>query len=509
MSLTLEGLQGLGGSNVPVRDLVELNKALQQQGLRKSSANAGYPDPQGGTFASPLSGDFSPLVPQSIQNVLDSATFTESFIKLWRMLPKQSVMSTVHESVVINKHGTMNLDPFIKEGGKGTRSAADYERKVVKVKYLGELREISDVATMVGTIGNGQVSKAGLAMETAAGTTALLGKMERALFWGDENVSDLHFNGLYQQLGQTSFGGSGGGQALKIGASSNNYLDLKGRALTINDLIEAVYNVYSSPNYGNPNVIMVEPRTYAALQQQATSYGRFQIPSSGAANLVFANGQLSIAGPTGQVPIESAPLLLPPDKPDAASKGDAPPANPVIGAATNVTTGDGKYGGDGSNFGADEAGSYYYRVVAVGDDGISAPVNSGAVAIASGEVAKITITDAAADTADGKRRYYRLYRSAKDASGAADALYVGTFPRMTAGTDTVIFDDNVRRPDTAPVMIMTMTPDVMHFVQLLDFMRRPLAQTTTTVPFLLMLFGSPHVKVPTKNFILDNVKLGL
>jgi len=72
-----------------------------------------------------------------------------------------------------------------------------------------------------------------------------------------------------------------------------------------------------------------------------------------------------------------------------------------------------------------------------------------------------------------------------------------------------IFDDFAMRAGTAPAFILQATPDVMIWTQLLDFLRRPLAQTNTSVPFLLMLFGSPFVKVPSKNFIFGNCKVGI
>ena len=45
----------------------------------------------------------------------------------------------------------------------------------------------------------------------------------------------------------------------------------------------------------------------------------------------------------------------------------------------------------------------------------------------------------------------------------------------------------------------------MEFVRLLDFIRRPLAETASVKPFLLMLFGSPIVKVPSKMMLIENV----
>ena len=111
-----------------------------------------------------------------------------------------------------------------------------------------------------------------------------------------------------------------------------------------------------------------------------------------------------------------------------------------------------------------------------------------------------------ADTAANGLAYYRVYRSEKD--GAEDTCrYIGSWPRNAAG-NTVIVDENERRPNCSNIYILQCTPDVMYWAQLLDFLRRPLAQDKTTIPFLLMLFGSLHVKVPTKNHILRNCKLG-
>ncbi len=37
----------------------------------------------------------------------------------------------------------------------------------------------------------------------------------------------------------------------------------------------------------------------------------------------------------------------------------------------------------------------------------------------------------------------------------------------------------------------------------MDLIRRPLAETSTVKPFLLMLFGAPLVKLPKKMFVLE------
>jgi hypothetical protein len=44
----------------------------------------------------------------------------------------------------------------------------------------------------------------------------------------------------------------------------------------------------------------------------------------------------------------------------------------------------------------------------------------------------------------------------------------------------------------------------MAFAKLMDFMRKDLAQVSTTKPFLLMLFGSLMVKTPNKFWVVRN-----
>jgi hypothetical protein len=516
--LTLEGLHGLGGAQVPVRELVELNKALQTQGLYKAGAAAGHPAAMGlGTGAA----DFTPLIPQSIQTVLDSATFTESMVKFFRMLPKVPVGSTVHEAIVMNEHGSLHLDPFISEGGKNVRSSADYSRKTVNVKYLAELREITDVATMVNTVGGGNVSKQGLALETQAGTTSILGKLERSLFWADSGNSGIHFDGIWKQLTDTTFVGANQTVTPKIGATSSNYEDLQGSAVTSDKLMEALYRVYAAPNYGTPTSILVEPRTYASLQSLAFSKARWGLDAGAPQPITLYNGVLSVAGPTGAVPIISCPLLLPPQTPPTASVPAVDPTGLAAGgvAVVELDAFHADYAGNGSNMqglvngvGSKVAnttlGTYRYKIVAVNKNGHGAATTT-KFATADDDTLcfRITITDNAL-TKDNL--YYRVYRTGKnEADVAGNYKWAFDAPAKGGAADTIIVDDFSRLPGTAPVFVLQATPDVMCWVQLLDFLRRPLAQTSTSVPFLLMLFGSPFVKVPTKNFVFGNAKLGV
>jgi hypothetical protein len=152
-----------------------------------------------------------------------------------------------------------------------------------------------------------------------------------------------------------------------------------------------------------------------------------------------------------------------------------------------------------SKFVAADVGLYYYRVVPVGDDGIGVPVDTNAVAIDAGD--KVTFTIAQAD-ANASVKFYKIYRSAKDAANADGALLVGEI--ANAGANTVFNDLNAKVAGSSDIVFINSAPDYMEYFQMLSLIRRPLAQVRTTHPFLLMMFGAPAVKLPSKMFVVSN-----
>lgn len=485
---TLSGIMGMVGKEIPVRDLRELNKALQANTQAIMKGEVGYPQ-QGVAYTGGSGSEIAPLVPQSIQSTLDSATFTQQAIQFWKMLTKVNVSSTLHEATRINEHGTMQLDPFFSEGSVPGISEAEYERQVVRIKYLAEYIELTDVSTMVGVIGPNRTA---LAQRTQDGTTSILGKLERSLFNASTDKSVLHFDGLHKQI--------------RDGAP-NNWDDRRGQGVTPQSLQETLGNLMSDPNFATANTILVDPRQYQSLSNIATAHGRHdQLRMHGGGGAVsFGHKQLFVGGPQGDVPIIPCPLMRNVDTVNAAALGSNPPNSGALpGTPTFVAGASGT-----SQFVAADAGTYVYQIVGVGDEGVTAPVTSSAISVAAGEGVTITVADGTGVSGlHTGIRYYRVFRSDKNGA-AATCKFMAEFQANDLGgsDETLIVDDNDAIPATAPIYILQNTPDVMYWAQLLDFTRRPLAQTTTTIPFLLMLFGSLFVKIPTKNWIIDNVAL--
>jgi hypothetical protein len=487
-------------------ELRRLNQALRDAARGTGpfyKGAVGYPQ-QGVAYT----GEIAPLVPQSIQATLDSATFLQEHIKFWREVAKTNVTSTLHEETRINQHGSMDLDPFIAEGEIGPLSEAEYERQVLQIKYLAEHIEVSDPATMVGALG---VNRSVLAQRTQNGTLALMGKLERALFNADSLLSPLHFDGLDKQVS----GGATVGTTLMhpygliIEGAATNYTDLRGLAATPQKLQEILGELVDDPNYAMPNVVYVPPKVYQALVNIATAHGRhdqLRAPADGGPSLTWGHKRLFIGGMAGQVEIKPCPLLMPKLTHNTTSVGSNAPATPVLVSATPAANAYSKFTA------ADVAGGDFdYQIVAVGDRGVSAPLNVTGVTVAAGDRVPIIIDDdaipAPATDAVPGLRYYRVFRA--PAGTTAGWQWAFNFPRATPGGDTTIYDYNAFLPGTGRIYVGQNTQNVLEWSQLLDFTRRPLAQAKTTVPFLLMLFGSLWCKVPTKWWALHNASFTL
>jgi hypothetical protein len=460
--------QLLGGGEIPVRDLLAINDALRK------STTAGYQTPSSG------GGNIGPLMPQSIQNTLDIATFTMKHIRFWPKLVKESIAQTLHEFVTVEDHGDP-LDPFIPEGGGGTTNKATYDKDTVRVKYLADRRQVTDVASMVGIIG---ANPNAVAEETQRGTLSLLGKLEWQLFYGDSTANDLAFDGVITQVKSKA---------------PNNVSDLRGSVPTPKDLQRVLGELFSEPRYGMVEEICVEPRVFSSLIEYANQFGRHDQMRREMGVITYGSDKLQITAPYGPVPVVPMPFMHRGRKVPAAatSYGDSPPnISAAVITETAASSGD-------SKFTAADAGDYYYVFVGVSTatkGGNSARKASAAVTVAAGEHVTLTIQNSTGVD------YWRLYRSPKDGT-ADDAQFIGQFAINVLGGAgvTQLVDNNDIIPNTSPILFTNYSSAYMKWVQLLDFLRRPLSDGGLTVhPFLLMLFGAMAVKQPKKMWVMEN-----
>lgn len=449
---------------VPVEDLQKLNEALRK------STTAGYQTPANLSGA----GSLSPLIPQSLENVLASATYSMEAVQLWRNIPKTQVGQTVHEYNVIKEHG-LDLSPFMAEGGVPAANKSEYERKFVKIKYMAELREITDVASTINPLVG--PNPTALAEETERGTLRLMQKLERELWHGDEDANALGFDGIIKQISD----------------NSDSVTDRAGQAASPKFLQELLSEVFAAPRYGAPDTIYVEPRIHGDLIKQTNDLGRFNTITQSDGSFTFGAGDLKIMGPYGPIAVKAAPFLFNSwEAPSAAAGSLGTPS--VAAAAADPAAGEGVV----------PAGDYFYKIVAVSNTlGYSAPATiAQKITVAEGKKVEVSCTpNGALSNVD----FFRVYRSDKD--GAADTCKLIGQVASNAGLTVKFQDTNAKIPGTSDIVMVKHSPDVMRFARLLDFMRRPLAEVKTTRPFLLMLFGAPIVAVPSKCHVIKNVGL--
>jgi hypothetical protein len=179
--------------------------------------------------------------------------------------------------------------------------------------------------------------------------------------------------------------------------------------------------------------------------------------------------------------------------PDTGSATTGAASTPVLTSAVVASD-------SASQFISSDAGDYFYKVVAINNSGYSAPVTSVAKTVAAGE--KVTLTIAQQSDAI----YFKIFRTPVDRP-ASEAVLINEVP-ATSGGATVFVDRNENLANGHKMVFVQHSSEIMEFAKLLDFFRRPLAEVQTSKPFLLMLFGSPIVKVPSKCWIVKNVRVG-
>jgi len=484
----------LGGQDFSIAELREIGKALEDAALGVARSGVNYPL-QGvqydSTTLSP-NGELSPLVPQSIENTLVSTTFSEKHLKFWPSLASIDVTQPLHEYSLVHQYGGFAMEPFFAEGGVGAVGEPIFERQTIRMKYMMEMVSLTDVGVMTGLMGP---DASAVAMRTKQATISLTHKLENLLFWADSRLNPNAFDGLYAQLERKA---------------PNNVTNMYGASAGPTKLQEILGTLVSPDLYALPNKIYCSQQQFQAWVNEALTYGRFDQASAGARSLYYGQDQLFVSAPgTGRIEIQPLPFLSQRRNPIKNAMGGAgAPAilTPTIARVASVT---------GSEWQSGDVDSKYlwYILELYGDRGTSVTTAAGGVqVVASGDGIRIRLPDSGyALAGDGSLKYVKLYRAATtDAVAPTDLRqyeWVGSHPRNTLNAGaTEIYDLNTFRPGTSPIFLGQFDPETINWYKFLPFTRRTIPTLDTTIKFALMLFGALNVRVPSKMWLLRNVK---
>jgi hypothetical protein len=456
-----EGVEGFGTQSRAHVD--ELNKALT---VGQSIDAPG----------SVVAGDGFALRVESLENTLKNVTFSMNEIKFWKAIPKLPAYNTVEEHNVLSSYGENPDAGWIDEGDLPESDDSSYERQYAVVKYLGTTRKVSHVASLVKPAHGAIVGQ-----ETVNGTMHLLRILERALFYGDSDMSPLQFDG-YRKL-------------LIDNSPADNIIDLRGQPLSEDILTDACLTASDRPNYGQITHMHCNPKVKADLIKTFFPKERH--------DTFTANGGmvgLDIKGFTsssGDVAIEANTFINDGGAPNAAAVGDAAkrPASPTISTAATTPV------EAAAQFDVDDAGDYYYKIVAVNRYGRSAAVNvdAGAISVVAGDKVTFGVTPAAAGV-----EHYEVYRSQKN--GSLDNVRSCFKVKNTAGAGELTVNDlNADLPFTTEAFLFQQNLQSLSFKQLAPMLKIPLATIDTSIRWSQILYGVPVLYAPKKNVLIKNI----
>lgn len=430
--------------------------------------------------ASAVPGDGFAMRVESLESTMRNLTFRMEHLTFFKALSKVPEYNTVAEYNVLRDYGENEDDGWIDEGDLPNEDSSTYERKHVFVKYIGTTRSVSHVATVIKPAHGALVGQ-----ETVNGTMKLLRVLEKALFKADSNLSALQFDGYERQMLDE--------------APADNIIDLRGAPLTEDVLIDAALTVSDAPNYGLPTDLYCAPKVKADLLKTFFPKERYDLFTKRNDGMIG----LDISGfmsPAGPVKFQQNVFITDGGGVPSGAVGDAA----KIPASPTVSTGPTTPPDPASQFAAEDAGDYFYSVVAVNRYGHSAPVDlvagPTAVTVAAGDKVTFGLTPGSAVTVD----YYRIYRTKKDGASGTERLILRVANGAGAGEQT-IDDYNAWLPGTTSAYLFQMNRDNMAWKQLAPMVRIPLATVDTSIRWAQVCYGVPVLYSPQKNVLFRNI----
>lgn len=458
-----DGIDGYG--SVQQQEVDELNKALTA----------------GQDIAAPTvaAGEGFPLRVESLENTLKTVTYTAKEIVFWKAIPKIPAYNTVEEHNQISSYGSNDDSGFISEGALPESDDSTYARKYAVVKFLGTTRSVTHVMSLVRPA-HGNV----IANETVHGTLHLLRILEKSLYYADSSLSAVQFDGFNKLITDN--------------ADSDHVLDLRGAPLTEDILSDAVSIVRTS--YGFPTHLHLNHKTKSELTKTFFPKERHNTFTDNSG--IIGNNITGFTSESGVVQFVSNTFLTGnTSTPNAAAIGDVTkiPGTPAIATITPTGT-------DAPLFTADDAGDYYYSVVACNKYGRSISVAYGsptAVSVAVTQHVPIPVTPSTSGGA-GATEWYEVYRTKKNGASGTQKLILRVANSQGTGQQTIT-DSNTSLPDTTNALLLQQNIESLSFKQLAPMVKIPLATIATAVRWCQVLYGVPVLYAPNKNFLFKNV----
>lgn len=434
--------------------------------------SAGY-----GTDSASMTGGRA-LIPQDIErSVINALAVKRQDFKLMNLLKNEKVGSTVHEYTRRNDAGLYQLI-FGTEGANARDTSQTLERVTRMVKYLQTYRQITLQMRVAKTLEDAEAS------EKEAGIFTILKGAEFGCFHGDADAVPQQFDSVLKQVLATN--GPNG---------SKNVYDMRGG--TLQDNGEKAFKEVARMAYDNGGYLThaFMPTVLASdLQDVVKDRLRFNVTDTKATGVVEKyptpfSDEIIIAGR------EAGPDKMFFPRNGITSIGDAAtkPNAPTIATAAGSDA--------ASQFVSADEGTYTYAVHAVDENGISVASSGANQAVTAGQKVTITITHDVSKPGTG----FIITRGKVGVT--SDLREIGRVAKASGATTTFV-DYNAVLPGTGDILLIShdvATPTIQ-WDQFLPAMKFDLYPTMSAIiPFLIVMFGTPDVKVPWFHGVIRNV----
>ncbi len=420
------------------------------------------------------------LIPQDIENSLVTALDAKKQdFKLMNLLKTQKVMSTIHEYTRRNDAGDYK-NIFAAEGGESGATDQSIERVVKPMKFLQTYREVTLQMQVAKTLEDA------IASEKLAGTLTILKGAEYAMFHGDSAAVPVQFDSVIKQI--------------LASTSRRNLVDLRGKKITDAGGEDSITEMARMVHDNGGDLSHAFMPSMIAQDFQVLARDRLRLnPADRAGAMVIEEYPTPFSNPIKISGKEAGPDKMFHLKGNVVANGDVTkrPSAPTFAlTAQNLSS------GGSPGFVTDDAGTYFYTVHAINEYGISDPATAASVAVTGGKEVKITITPGSI-----KGTGYIICRSKKDAVDGSDTREMVRIADSGSST-TVYLDQNADLPGTGEILYLSIDPvePSIQWDQFLPLMKFDLYPTKSAVtPFLIVLFGTPDVKVPWYHGVVKNV----
>lgn len=468
---------GFGGASMESVD--SLNKALQAGSIT------------GRETTDMMDASGAALKVESLEKTLKHLTFRENDIKFWKDIPKKPAYNTVEEFNQQTSYGN-DRGGFNAEGELPEEEDSVYVRRAQLVKYLGVTKNVTHQMTLVNnTIGN-------IMQKTIKdGTLWILRKLDQSLFFGNEKLVNLEFNGFLAQQEQ-----SDSWQDRNAYLNSEHVIDMRGKSLS-EDAIESGANSIVE-SYGLATQLYTAPSVLSGFVKQF--YGN---------KFIMPNTQALQAGIMGQrvqqFESQFGPIGLNQDiffkkKPAKTAQSEAT-SDKAPNAPTFYVEAVGAFSVANSKWDSDFAGNVTYAVAAFNRYGESKlTVASAATVVVANGAADITITDGGGTH---KASAYRIYRSETGKTGTYYPIFEVSVDDVSRGLDGAatgkVRDLNRFIPNCDQAMVLQFDNEVVEFAQLAPLMKMDLALLSPAYRFMILLYGTPLLYAPKKMVRIINI----